>query len=120
MKEDNLALEKFKQIKVSLKEKVYLEKTESGRVLACIRQDHPIQKFFRKLRLDIPEVKKIKLDDYGSFVLEEVSKGINIEGLAIKLESKFGEKIQPTYPRLETFLRELLSAKIIKLEKSNK
>lgn len=32
------------------------------------KQDHPIQNFFRKLKFRIPLYKKIKLDEYGSFI----------------------------------------------------
>ena len=39
---------------------------ESGIVTILEKQDHKIQKFFRKLKFKIPEYKKIELDEYGS------------------------------------------------------
>ena len=41
-----------------------IEKDENGVVTICERQDHPIQRFFRKIKIRIPEYKKTSLDEF--------------------------------------------------------
>ena len=45
---------------------------EKGIVTILEKQDHKIQRFFRKLRFRIPEYKKIDLDAYGSYVFLQI------------------------------------------------
>ena len=56
------------------------------------KQDHPIQNFFRKLKFRIPLYKKIKLDEYGSFIF---------------LQSEYGDATHPLYERLTMYLNHI-------------
>ncbi|NRW00482.1 hypothetical protein DFH65_001172 [Clostridium beijerinckii] len=41
-------------------------------VTILLKQDHKVQRFFRKLKFRIPEYKKITLDEYGSCILLQI------------------------------------------------
>jgi hypothetical protein len=68
------------------------------------KQDHKIQKFFRKLKFRIPEYKKISLDEYGSWIFLQIDGNKNVKALGESLEIKYGDKIHPLYERLLPFL----------------
>ncbi len=71
------------------------------------KQEHKVQKFFRKLRFRIPEYKRIHLDEYGSFVLLQINGKNTVEDIGKKLEIKYGDKVQPLYERLLLFLNHI-------------
>ncbi|MGM9531250.1 PqqD family protein, partial [Intestinibacter sp.] len=52
------------------------------------KQDHPIQKFFRKLKFRIPLYKKIKLDEYGSFIFLQIDGKKTVEEIGKNLEEE--------------------------------
>lgn len=71
------------------------------------KQDHKIQKFFRKLKFKIPEYKKITLDEYGSYIFLQIDGNRTVKEIGENLELQFGEKIAPVYERLLLFLNHL-------------
>lgn len=71
------------------------------------KQDHPIQKFFRKLKFRIPLYKKIKLDEYGSFIFLQIDGEKNVKEIGKNLESKYGEDTHPLYERLTMYLNHI-------------
>lgn len=71
------------------------------------KQDHKIQKFFRKLKFRIPTYKKLELDEYSSAVFLEIDGEKTVEEVGKKLELKFGEKVNPLYERLLLFLNHI-------------
>jgi len=71
------------------------------------KQDHPIQKFFRKLKFKIPLYKKIKLDEYGSFVFLQIDGKKTVEEIGENLEEEYGENTHPLYERLLMYLNHL-------------
>lgn len=71
------------------------------------KQDHKIQKFFRKLRLRIPEYKKIALDELGSFIFLQIDGKRNVKDIGESLEAKYGDKVHPLYERLLLFLNHI-------------
>ncbi len=71
------------------------------------KQDHKIQKFFRKLKLRIPEYKRISLDEYGSYVFLQIDGKRTIKDIGENLEIKYGEKAYPLYERLLLFLKHI-------------
>ena len=81
-----------------------IEKDENGVVTICERQDHPIQRFFRKIKIRIPEYKKTSLDEFGSFVFNQIDGECNVGEIGNRLEAVFGEKAHPVYERLLLFL----------------
>lgn len=71
------------------------------------KQDHKVQKFFRKLKFKIPESKKITLDEYGSWIFLQIDGEKNIKDIGDSLEEKFGDKVHPLYERLLLFLNHI-------------
>lgn len=71
------------------------------------KQDHPIQKFFRKLKFKIPLYKRIKLDEYCSFVFLQIDGKKTVEEIGVNLESVYNEASHPLYERLLMFLNHI-------------
>jgi hypothetical protein len=71
------------------------------------KQDHKIQKFFRKLKFRIPEYKKISLDEYGSWIFLQIDGKKNVKDIGESLEVKYGDKVHPLYERLLLFLNHI-------------
>ncbi|MGH4120809.1 PqqD family peptide modification chaperone [Clostridium sp.] len=71
------------------------------------KQDHKIQKFFRKLKFRIPEYKKTSLDEYGSCVFLQIDGKKTVKDIGENLEVKYGDKVQPLYERLLLFLNHI-------------
>ncbi len=76
-------------------------------VTILVKQDHKVQRFFRKLKFRIPEYKKITLDEYGSWILLHVDGKKNVREIGESLEVKFGDKVHPLYERLLLFLNHI-------------
>ena len=72
------------------------EVAENSVVTILEKQDHKIQKFFRKLKARIPKYKKIELDEYSSFVF------LQIDG-----QRTVREESHPLYERLLVFLNHI-------------
>ncbi|MBQ8331650.1 MAG: PqqD family protein [Clostridia bacterium] len=52
-----------------------------------------------------PKVSHIHLDEQGSFVWSLVDGEMDIAAMGVLVEERFGEKAQPTYPRLAKFFQ---------------
>lgn len=83
------------------------EKTNKGLiVLLKPKIKHP---FFAKhilTRLKNPFY-KVRLDELGSFIWEQCDGVQTVRDLASNLREKFGEKVEPLYDRLASFLQSL-------------
>lgn len=86
---------------------IYYELNEDGTVTILEKQDHKIQKFFRKLKFKIPKYKKVTLDEYSSTVFTQINGKRTVKEIGEILEIKYGEKIQPLYERLLVFLNHI-------------
>ncbi len=71
------------------------------------KQDHKVQKFFRKLKFRIPEYKKTSLDEYGSCVFLLIDGKKTVKDIGESLEVKFGDKVKPLYERLLLFVNHI-------------
>ena len=76
-------------------------------VTILVKQDHKIQKFFRKLKFRIPEYKKTSMDEYGSYVFLLIDGRKTVKDIGENLEAKYGEKAHPLYERLLLFLNHI-------------
>lgn len=84
---------------------IYLyEVTEDNIVTILIKQDHIIQRFFRKLGVKIPDYQRIKLDEVGSFIFLQIDGHRTVREIGESLEQTFGGKVHPLYDRLSLFL----------------
>ena len=80
---------------------------DNGIVTVLEKQDHKIQKFFRKLRFRIPLYKEITLDEISSEVFTQIDGIKTVKEIGEYLEVKFGDKVNPLYERLLTFLNHI-------------
>lgn len=78
-----------------------------GIVTILEKQEHGVQRFFRKLKFKIPEYKRISLDEYGSYVFLQIDGIKTVGDIGEKLEAKYGDKAHPLYERLLLFLNHL-------------
>ena len=95
------------------------EVNNKGIVTILEKQDHKIQKFLRKLKFNIPQYKKIELDEYCSTVFLLIDGNKTVKEIGDSLYKKFGNKVHPLYERLLVFLNHIdINCKYI--EKINK
>ena len=80
---------------------------DNGIVTVLEKQDHKIQKFFRKLKFKIPLYKEITLDEISSEVFTQIDGIKTVKEIGECLEVKFGDKINPLYERLLVFLNHI-------------
>ena len=52
------------------------------------KQDHKIQKFFRKLKFRIPEYRRESLDEFGSYVFLQIDGKKTVKEIGERSESK--------------------------------
>ena len=71
------------------------------------KQDHKVQKFFRKLKFKIPGYKKISLDEYGGYIFLQIDGRKTVKDIGANLEAKYGDKVHPLYERLLLFLNHI-------------
>ena len=83
------------------------EVDKNGIVTLLEKQDHKIQRFFRKLGFRIPEYKRTSMDEYGSCVFLQIDGSRNVRDIGKYLEEKYGDKAQPLYERLLLFISHL-------------
>ena len=88
-------------------ENIEYEVNEEGIVTKLEKQDHKIQRAFRKLKFKIPMYKKVELDKYGSYIFLQIDGVKTVEELGIKLDEKYGEESHPLYERLLLFLNHI-------------
>lgn len=80
---------------------------DNGIVTVLEKQDHKIQKFFRKLKFKIPLYKEITLDEISSEVFTQIDGIKTVKEIGECLEVKFGDKVNPLYERLLVFLNHI-------------
>lgn len=86
-----------------LKESVEYEVVD-GIVFIITRHNHRIQRFMRKLKFKIPEISRLELDEYGSFVFLQIDGEKTIEDVATCLDIKYQDAAHPLYERLTPYL----------------
>ncbi len=112
IKKDDNFLELVPVIKKSQEWKL----NEEGLVQIIIPRDGILDRIVRKF-VKTPKVMKIDLDELGSFVWKLIDGKRNIEEIGQIVESEFGEKVEPLYDRLGTYINILRNNKFITLEK---
>ena len=85
-------------------DKIEYEVNEEEIVTILEKQDHKIQKFFRKLKFKIPLYKEIDFDEISSEVFLQIDGDKTVKEIGSNLEKKYGDKVNPLYERLLIFL----------------
>ncbi|MBX9137595.1 MULTISPECIES: PqqD family peptide modification chaperone [unclassified Clostridium] len=83
-------------------------KVDENRIVTILeKQDHKIQRFFRKLKFKIPLYKEIDFDEISSEVFLQIDGDKTVKEIGDNLEKKYGEKVNPLYERLLIFLNHI-------------
>lgn len=91
----------------ALSEKIEYKVDENNIVTIMEKQDHKVQRIFRKIGFRIPEYKNLELDEYASFVFININGKNTVEEIALLLKEKYKEAAEPLYERLLLFLNHL-------------
>lgn len=102
IKNDEQVLELVYKINDNLKYKI-----DDNIVTIQIKQDHKIQKIFRKIKFKIPEYKNIELDEYCSYVFMNIDGKNSVKMIGELLSEKYGEDANPLYERLLLFINHI-------------
>ena len=99
--------EEILNLKFRICDNVNYKIDDNGIVTVLEKQDHKIQKFFRKLKFKIPLYKEITLDEISSEVFTQIDGIKTVKEIGECLEVKFGDKVNPLYERLLVFLNHI-------------
>lgn len=99
--------EEILNLKFRICDSINYKVDDNGIVTVLEKQDHKIQKFFRKLRFKIPLYKEIIFDEISSEVFTQIDGIKTVKEIGEYLEVKFGDKVNPLYERLLTFLNHI-------------
>ena len=99
--------EEILNLKFRICDNVNYKIDNDGIVTVLEKQDHKIQKFFRKLKFKIPLYKEITLDEISSEVFTQIDGIKTVKEIGECLEVKFGDKVNPLYERLLVFLNHI-------------
>lgn len=99
--------EEILNLKFKICDNVEYKIDDKGIVTILEKQDHRIQRFFRKLKFKIPLYKEITFDEISSTVFLLIDGEKTVKEIGEKLEDKFGEKVYPIYERLLVFLNHI-------------
>lgn len=80
---------------------------DNGIVTIFEKQDHKIQRFFRKLKFRIPLYKEIAFDEISSAVFLEIDGDKTVKEIGENLVKRFGDKVEPLYERLLIFINHI-------------
>lgn len=87
-----------------IKDNLVWEVSDDQVVTILEKQDHWVQRLFRKTGLKIPMYKRVILDGFGSFVFLQIDGKRSVEEIGCLLDEKYGEDAHPLYERLLLFL----------------
>ena len=99
--------EEILNLKFRICDSINYKVDDNGIFTIIEKQDHKIQKFFRKLRFKIPLYKEITFDEISSEVFTQIDGIKTVKEIGEYLEVKFGDKVNPLYERLLTFLNHI-------------
>jgi hypothetical protein len=67
--------------------------------------------------LKLKTERKIRLDEYGWAVWDLIDTSDDVREIGIGLKERFGDKVEPLYPRLSKFLAYLVKLELVTIEK---
>lgn len=67
-----------------------------------------------------PKISYIELEEFGSFVWQQIDGKRDVHEIGQKVKAKFGDKAEPLYTRLCTYVKTLKNHKFIMLMKAKK
>jgi hypothetical protein len=96
-------------------EKFQWEQDEEGTVTILVENrgvfNRLAQKFLKK-----PKITQVHLEEMGSFIWLQMDGGRSVYDIAQLVQQEFGEKADPLYERLVTYLQMLQSYEFVRLK----
>lgn len=92
-------------------------KTETGITQILVPRNGMLDRIVRVFK-KTPEVMKIDLDEYGTFVWNLIDGKRNIKEIGEQLNLEFGDEVEPLYERLVIYINILRNNKFITLSKN--
>ena len=99
--------EEVLNLKLRVCDNVEYKIDDNGIVTIFEKQDHKIQRFFRKLKFRIPLYKEIAFDEISSAVFLEIDGDKTVKEIGENLVKRFGDKVEPLYERLLIFINHI-------------
>lgn len=96
-------------------EKLKWEQDEKGIVTIFIENTGLMNRFAQKV-FKKPKVSQVHLDEMGSFILPLVDGQKNVNDIALLVKEHFGEKAEPLYNRLVTYMHTLESYGFVEMK----
>jgi len=106
--------ENFLDLIINRNEKHSWIELESDIVQIQIHRNTRLDKVVRKI-FRTPEVMKIDLDKYGSFIWKEIDGSSDVASIANKFSDNFGEEVEPLYERLIHYVNILKNNEFISI-----
>lgn len=91
---------------------------EEGFIKIIVERNGILERVIRRVA-KTPKHIKIDLDEHGSCVWKAIDGVRTVEEIGVIVKKEFGEKVEPLYERLATYLNILRNNKFITLEKKN-
>lgn len=107
-----------KQLIPAIKKNVTWEKNDDGIIIATIWHNNWLEKILQKI-IGFPEKFDVDLDEFGSFVWENIDGKKNIFELVNIAQEKFGNEKEQVYKRALIFFKQLLNNKLINFIKED-
>lgn len=60
-----------------------------------------------------PKISHVSLDEYGSFIWQQIDSTRSVGDIALILKERYGDQIEPLYPRLVKYMQILYNNKFI-------
>lgn len=98
------------------KNHIQWNKNSDGQVNLKIPRTSWADKLARKLK-DIPLYMSVSLDEIGSFIWADIDGSQTIGAIARKTEDFFGDRVQPAYNRVGTFIHILHKNGLVEITK---
>lgn len=70
------------------------------------------QKIFKK-----PRVSQVHLEEFGSFIWQQIDGKKSVKEIADLLHAQFGKKAEPLYPRISLYFKTLLQYGFVEVKK---
>lgn len=93
-------------------------KRDKGHILIPVYSTKRGEKIAKALRLKT--VRRIRLDDYGWCVWDLIDGGRDVRSIGEVLSQRFGEDVEPLYPRLAKFMAYLQNLKLITITENKR
>lgn len=92
------------------------EADEKGKVTIFV-ENKGVFNFIAQKFLGKPRISQVHLEEFGSFIWQQIDDKKTVKEIADLLHEKFGEKAEPLYPRICMYMKSLAGNSFVELKK---